>query len=387
MEANMRVNKYGIRGLKGVKLKRGFVYFWVPPVSLQKDGIFHHTTLGTDFHAAVAMARSWNAKLDAHRGASICTKVTLGPIKPRTVAYLFRNFEISPRFSRYALRTRQDYSCFYRHIETTPADGGSMFGNLTVSAVTKPVAYSIYEQYVVAHGNDSANKAVSACQAAFNYGMMKLGQIPFNPFLQLDKLTPPPRHQRWTDRQLSDFIETAEEMGYPSVGLCALLCMELVQRPGDILNLRWGAYEERNRTWYIRQTKRGAVVRVPETQRLRSALLSARQVAMEKSTSDITKLLVCPTVTGKRWQRRNFTGTVRRIAKVVGLPDDLQIRDLRRTGATEAASAGATSLELMAIGGWANQASIRPYLVQTVEQAATVQAKRDSYRRRQSRAR
>jgi hypothetical protein len=56
------------------------------------------------------------------------------------------------------------------------------------------------------------------------------------------------------------------------------------------------------------------------------------------------------------------------------------IRDLRRTGATEAASAGATPLELMAVGGWANQASIRPYLVQTVEQAASVQAKRDAYR-------
>jgi hypothetical protein len=41
----------------------------------------------------------------------------------------------------------------------------------------------------------------------------------------------------------------------------------------------------------------------------------------------------------------------------------------------------------MALGGWANQASIRPYLVQTLEQAATVQAKRDSYRRRQIRVR
>jgi hypothetical protein len=90
-------------------------------------------------------------------------------------------------------------------------------------------------------------------------------------------------------------------------------------------------------------------------------------------------------VTGKHWQRRNFTGTVRRIAKAAGLPDDLQIRDLRRTGATEAASAGATPLELMAVAGWANQASIRPYLVQTVEQAANVQAKRDAYRGRQSR--
>jgi len=61
---------------------------------------------------------------------------------------------------------------------------------------------------------------------------------------------------------------------------------------------------------------------------------------------------------------------------------DLQIRDLRRTGASEAANAGATPAELMAVGGWTHQASIRPNLVQTRQQAASVQAKRDTYRRR-----
>jgi hypothetical protein len=35
----MRTNKYGVRGLKGVQLKNRFVYFWTPPVSLQKAGI------------------------------------------------------------------------------------------------------------------------------------------------------------------------------------------------------------------------------------------------------------------------------------------------------------------------------------------------------------
>jgi hypothetical protein len=64
----MRPNKFGIRGMKGVWLKGRFVYFWMPPVSLQKAGVFRHTTLGTDFEIAVAIAREWNAKLDAHRG-------------------------------------------------------------------------------------------------------------------------------------------------------------------------------------------------------------------------------------------------------------------------------------------------------------------------------
>src|SRR5262249_27234704 len=163
----MRRNKFGIRGMKCVRLKGRFVYFWMPPVSLQKAGVFRHTTLGTDFDTAVAKAREWNTKLDAHRGVNNRVKPTLGLVIPMTVADLFRKYESSPRFTWYVPRTRQDYACFYRLIETSPIEDGSLFGNCKLTAVTRQMAYSIYEQYVLAHGHDSANKAMSACQAAF----------------------------------------------------------------------------------------------------------------------------------------------------------------------------------------------------------------------------
>jgi integrase len=173
------------------------------------------------------------------------------------------------------------------------------FGNCKLSAVTRQIAYSIYEQYVIAHGHDSANKAMSACKAAFGYGMLKFEEIAVNPFLRLHKFSPPPRRQRWTDAQLRAFTRKAEEMGYPSIGLCALLCMELVQRPGDILSLKWSAYEERHRTWHIRQTKCGAVVRVPETKRLRAALRSARRLAKTRANGDISGFFGLP---DKNWK-------------------------------------------------------------------------------------
>ena len=381
----MRTNKYGVRGLKGVQLKRKFVYFWTPPVSLQRAGIFQHKTLGTDLAIAVAKAHDWNSKLDAYRRARNGIKPTLATIIPMTVGYLVRQFESSPKFVRYSRVTRQDYSNIYRNVETQLVDDQRMFGEVKISEVTKQMAYSIYEQNVIKHGHDSANKTISACRVAFRYGALKFAEITFNPFSQLDKLTSPPRRQRWTDQQLNNFIKKAKEMGYPSVGRCALMCMELVQRPGDILSLKWGAYHEQDRTWHIRQSKRGAVIHVPETDRLRVAINAARRLARKRAADDVNEMLICPTVTGKRWHRRNFTKTARRIARAAGLPDDLQIRDLRRTAATEGACAGATPAELMAVGGWTNQASIRPYLVQTQEQAATFQAKRDTYRQRQER--
>jgi integrase len=268
----------------------------------------------------------------------------------------------------------------YRSIEVQTLDCNQMFGEMKASEITRQLAYALYEKNVLLRGHDSANKAMCAWAAAFRYWMLKCSEVTFNPFSDLDKFSSAPRRQRWTERQIDSFIRKAEALGFPSIGRCALMCLELMQRPGDILNLTWDAYQHADRVWQIRQSKRGAVVRIPETRRLRLALNTVRRAA-ECDIASGTKVYVCPTVTGKKWHRRNFTKAVRCIAREAGLPDDLQIRDLRRTAATEGASAGATPAEMMAVGGWANQASIRPYLVQTREQAAAFQAKRDAYRK------
>ena len=377
----MRINKYGVRGLKSVLVGGRLQFFWTPPVSLQKARIFRHKSLGTDFQAAIAKARDWNGKLEAYRHSANGIKPVLAVVRPMTVGYLVRQFEASPRFARYSSRTQQDYSWVYRSVEAQIVDGCRMFGDMKMSEITRQIAYAIYEQNVREHGHDFTNKSMGAWQVAFRYGMFKFAEIASNPFSDLDKISSPARRQRWTDKQLGCFIERANELGYPAVGRCALLCMELMQRPGDILSLKWGAYDEHEKVWHIRQSKRGTVVRIPETCRLSVELRYVRCSLKDRYFGDIGQLLVCPTITGKRWHRRNFTKTARRIARAAGLPDDLQIRDLRRTAATEGASAGATPAEMMAVGGWSNPASIRPYLVQTLEQAQAFQAKREAYRR------
>jgi integrase len=344
-------------------------------LSLQKARIFKITYyLGSNFDVAAARAGELNDKLHAYRVATKGVKLTLKSIAPMSVGYLFRQFETSPKFARYSSRTLQDYPWIYRNVETCVVEG-RIFGETSISDVTRQIAYTIYETSVQNHGHDSANKIISACASAFRYAILKFPGITSNPFSDLDKLSSPPRRQRWTDNQLIRFIKKAEELGYPSIGRCALLCMELMQRPGDVLSLRWDAYQEREKVWHIRQTKRGAIVRIPETRRLRLMLNAARHHVKNSAPYTFRDSFVCPTVTGRRWQRRNFTKAVRQIARAAGLPDDLQVRDLRRTAATEAASAGATPAELMAVGGWTNQASIRPYLVQTVEQAVFRRAK------------
>ena len=114
----------------------------------------------------------------------------------------------------------------YRSIEVQTVVGHETFGEMKASEVTRQLAYALYEQNVLLRGHDSANKAMSAWVAAFRYGLLKLPEITSNPFSDLDKLSSVPRRQRWTDQLLDSFIKKAEELGYQSVGRCALLCME-----------------------------------------------------------------------------------------------------------------------------------------------------------------
>jgi len=138
----VRTNKYGVRGLKGIQQKRGLVYFWTPPVSLQKAGVFQHKTLGTDFVIAVAKAQDLNTRLEAHRRARNGIKPVLATINPMTFGYLVRQFEASPKFARYSRVTRQDYSNIYRNAETQFVNDQGMFGEVKLSEVTKQLAYS-----------------------------------------------------------------------------------------------------------------------------------------------------------------------------------------------------------------------------------------------------
>jgi integrase len=359
-------------------------YLWLPPKYARESKQFRCTSLGTDYAVAFEKTEQLNAKLEEFRRSVFGEKPSLATIRPMSVAWLSRTFEKSPKFSRYSFRIKKDYPRIYRSMEITVFGSGQMFGDLPAAQVTKQLAYTIYETCTKKNGLDSANKMMSAWQAAFKYGTLKFPEITFNPFSKISKESPPARRQRWTNEQLDAFVKTAYANAQYSVGLCALMCMELMQRPGDILGLTWDAYRQSEDFVQITQSKKRVEVRVPPTERLRVELDAARTRARLQIGGPIGRTYICPTKTGRRWHRRNFAREVRAIARDAGIPDELQIRDLRRTAATEGASAGATPWEMMAVGGWQDQNSIRPYFVRTPEQAAAFQAKREAYRQRKS---
>ena len=54
---------------------------------------------------------------------------------------------------------------------------------------------------------------------------------------------------------------------------------------------------------------------------------------------------------------------------LAGLPDELRIADLRRTGTTEMVEAGVGIAQIMSVTGHANPQSVKPYMKNTLASA------------------
>ena len=67
----------------------------------------------------------------------------------------------------------------------------------------------------------------------------------------------------WTERQVDRFIETADKMGFPSVGTLAMLCYDLCQRPGDMRQLKWENFD--GETFVFTQEKTKTEIKTIQT--------------------------------------------------------------------------------------------------------------------------
>lgn len=132
----MRENKYGARHVHAIDRKGKATYYWIPPISLWKSGIFRFVTLGPDLPTALREAAAWNEKLHAFYGRRYGIRARLVDAKPMTAAFIAREFEKSVKFAKYSPRSRKDYASTYRRIEVFEFDGGRIFGDLHIDEIT-----------------------------------------------------------------------------------------------------------------------------------------------------------------------------------------------------------------------------------------------------------
>jgi hypothetical protein len=76
------------------------------------------------------------------------------------------------------------------------------------------------------------------------------------------------------------------------------------------------------------------------------------------------------------YSQSNFYNACCRIMEIANLPEQLCIKDLRRTAITEMVEMGVPISSIMAVSGHATVESLNPYMKKTLRSATTAQTMR-----------
>ncbi len=201
----------------------------------------------------------------------------------------------------------------------------------------------------------------------YNFGI-QLGYTDLNPFSKVSKRSAKPRKVVWTREHINLFLDTAySRFKWRSVGLIVQMAYEWCQRLGDMANLTWDMYDPETRVLYLEQSKRRAKVELPTTDELHEMLM--QQKADVDFQSYVAPRCMERRILSRPYDKYALSYVAREIIKAAGLPDELQIMDMRRTGTMEMVEAGVSLPQIMSITGHANPQSVKPYMKNTLTSA------------------
>lgn len=233
------------------------------------------------------------------------------------------------------------------------------FGEMQVKNVSPTHSDKLY----MALKNDvSEHRAVHVCKVMRKvwYVGKRHGKVQSNPFERMGLAGLDSRAVLWEPDDVRKVMDVSDKNGFQSISTLTLLCYDLCQRPGDMRQLQWKHYK--NGVFRFVQEKTGTEVTIPASPRLMQRLDPL-------ISADDDYIVVCET-TGKPYDRFLYMKYFRRLREMAGLSDQLQLRDLRRTGATEMAEAGCTEDELRSVTGHQSRDVLRIYVRPTQKLAA-----------------
>jgi integrase len=259
-------------------------------------------------------------------------------------------------------KTQSDYVyCLTTLLDTTVR--GGKINIMYLSTLDTPRAQKAYDQWAE-RGVQFANHTQAVASKFYNYCIQR-GHCQHNPFRSLSKRPHKPRKMVWTREDISLFLETAySQFKWRSVGLIVQMAYEWCQRLGDMRNLKWENLDLDAGVLYLVQSKRRSKVEIPIGEDLMAML---RQQKLDVGHQPY----VAPQcddhhVTNVPYGLIGLSHTGRQIKAAAGLPADLHLMDMRRTGTTEMVEAGVPLTNIMMVTGHASPASLKPYIKNTL---------------------
>lgn len=290
-------------------------------------------------------------------------------IEEDTVDALWQFYTSRPQFRELSANSRRTYSFLYRTASDMRVGKSNIpFGRMLVKNVTVKTADDLFMTLKNDKSVHRANSVVKVLRRIWFVGRRGiLSDTASNPFQQMGLQKLHRRKTRWTPSDVNTFVTTADELGYPSIGTMALMCYELCQRPGDMRKLRWSSFD--GEFFSFVQEKTGQEMSLDA-----SPVLLDRFNNMERGDDD--DHIITYEATGRPYDMRMYAKIAQHVRTTAKLNPDLQIRDLRRSGATEMGEAGCTEDEIAAVTGHTSRQMLEIYVNPTRKTAARGMQKR-----------
>ncbi len=288
---------------------------------------------------------------------------------------LVDKYYLSSDFNMLTDKTKVDYSNCLSVMLNTKLDDKFIY-TTKVNKLTGAMARQAYEVWLN-RGIYMANHICATSRKVYSFGM-EMGYVESNPFSTFKCKVTKPRNVTWTKEQIMQLLDFCyADFQYRSLGLIVQMAYEWCQRIGDMRLLKFDSIDYEKGILHLEQSKRGATVHLPISDGLLEMLIQ------QKSDYGFQEY-VAPYPKALRGFYKPYTLTrlsivARRAMKLCGLPDELRIADLRRTGTTEMVEAGVSMGQIMSVTGHANPQSVKPYMKNTLDSAKNALTMRKKY--------
>ena len=339
-------------------------YRYNPPQKWVDAGIVERGELPKDIREVRKVVREYNKRIDEYREEQ--SKI-VKLYKNSTVKDLVDFYYQSNDFNMLRDTTKVDYRYCLSEL-------CAVMGDRQYLTVTSKVAKQAYEEWVK-RGVSFANHVATASSRVFNYAIT-MEEAVLNPFANIKRKQPKQRKVVWEHEHVLSFLEVAySKYEYRNVGLIVQMAYEWCQRLGDMRMLKWDSIDMDAKQLYLEQSKRRSEVFLPISDDL---LYMLQQQKEDFGFQQYVAPHPMPTggvFEPYRMERLSKVG--RHVMRQAGLPEELRLMDLRRTGVTQMVDKGVPLPQIMSVTGHNHVNSVRPYMKHTFESANSALTQRN----------
>jgi len=270
-------------------------------------------------------------------------------------------YYLSHDYKNLRQETKTHYEYCLNSALATPVEG-VVIGEVDCTKLSTKQAKLAYDIWCD-RGISTANHIMATARILYNYAM-RMEHCFINPFTVVRKRATKPRKVVWSRGDVTKLLDAAySDFSTRNIGLIAHMAYEWCQRVGDMRVLTWDAIDFEQKRVIILQSKRDAQVELPIDDDLYDMLVQQEQDFGFQP-------YVAPRPVSYRGVYEPYTMYklplhARKLMDDVGLPKELRLSDLRRTGVTEMVDAEVGIGQIMSVTGHADPQSVKPYLKNT----------------------